>query len=109
MNEKIIALWGFIIIFLVGVICFIGIHYEDEIKYIKLKEDVKDSVKEYIKNEDVRLPLEITTEELEEKKYIKTLKLDDKICAADIKVEKKFWIFKSYDIDFTCINPNIDK
>lgn len=108
MNEKIIALWGFIIILLVGIICFVGIHYEDEIEYIKLKEEVKDSVKKYIKSEDAPLPLEITTEELEEKKYIKELKLDEKVCAADVKVKKVFWVFKSYDIDFTCINPNIN-
>lgn len=103
MSEKTIVLWGFLIVLLVGVIYFIGIKYEGEFKYINLKTEIKSAVKDYVKEEDIDLPLEITTEELEEKGYIKELKLEDKVCAATIKVDKKF-IFYNYDIKFECIN-----
>lgn len=103
MSEKTIFLWGFIIVLLVGVVYFVGIKYEGEIKYISLKNEVKSSVKEYIKKEDKTLPLSVTTEELEEKGYIKELKLEDKVCAATINVDKKF-IFYNFDINFECIN-----
>ena len=103
MSNKLIVIWGSVIILLVGTVYFIGIKYKDELKYISLKEEVKDSVKEYIKRNDIKLPLEITSEELEENNYIKELKLDDKICAADITVDKKF-LFYNYDIEFTCID-----
>jgi len=102
MSNKLIVVWGAVIILLVGTIYFIGVKYEDELKYISLKNELKSSVKKYIKDNDVKLPFEISTEELEEQEYIGELKLDDKICAADIKVEKNF-IFYDYNIDFTCI------
>lgn len=103
MSTKTIVLWGFIIVLLIGLLYFIGIKYESEIKYINLKTEVKSSVKDYIKDNNLKVPLTITTEELEEKYYIGELKLDDKVCAATISVDKRF-IFYSYDIDFTCIN-----
>ena len=96
MNNKIIVVWGIIIIILVSIIYYIGITYQNEIKYISLKEEVKIAVKDYISSE------KITTEELEEKGYLKELKLGNKLCAADIEVTKK--VFKSYDIEFTCVN-----
>lgn len=106
MSNKLIVLWGFIIVLLVCIIYFIGIKYEDEIKYVNLKNDVKESVKKYIDDNEVELPFSITTEELEEKGYIDELKLNEKICAADVKVSKKF-LFYSFDIKFTCINTEV--
>ena len=41
MNNKIIVVWGIIIIILVSIIYYIGITYQNEIKYISLKEEVK--------------------------------------------------------------------
>lgn len=103
MNNKIIVVWGIIIIILVSIIYYIGITYRNEIKYISLKEEVKIAVKDYICSEKItKYPFKITTEELEEKGYLKELKLDNKLCAADIEVTKK--VFKSYDIEFTCVN-----
>lgn len=102
MSNKIIVLWGTVVTLLILTIYVIGVLHEEEIKYIKLKEEVKTSVNKYIEMEEVKLPLEITTEELEEKEYIGELKLEDKICAADIKVDKK-WIFKTFDIKFECV------
>lgn len=102
MSNKLIVVWGTVIILLVGTIYFIGVKYENELKYIALKNELKESVKEYISDNKVKLPLEITSEELEEDEYIGELKVDNKLCAADIKVDKKF-LFYNYDIDFTCI------
>ncbi len=106
MSNKIIVLWGFIIVFLVCAVYFIGLKYEGEIKYINLKKEIKESVKEYIDDKDITLPFSITSETLESEGYIGALELDEKICAADISVSKKF-LFYSYDIKFTCINPEV--
>lgn len=102
MSNKTLVIWGSIIIFLVCVIFIIGTFYKSEIKYITLKEEVKTSTKEYINKHDVTYPFKITTEELESLGYLDELLIDDKVCAGDISVTKK-WIFKSYKIDFTCI------
>lgn len=102
MSNKIIILWGSIIILLITILFIIGINYEKEIKYINIKQEVKESVKEYIKENNIKDDFEITSEELESKGYLKEIKLDDKICAADISV-KKVLIFKKYNIEFTCI------
>ena len=102
MSNKIIVLWGFIIVSLVCTIYFIGVKYQSEIKYINLKEEVKESTKKYIEDNDIKLPLKITSEELESKGYIGELRLDNKICACDINVKKQF-LFYSFDLDFECI------
>ncbi len=107
MNKKVIVLWGVIVFILVIAIYIIGITKKEEIKYITLKNEVKTSVKEYIKDNNIKkYPLTITTEELEEKDYIGELKLENKICAADVTVTKKF-IFYKYNIKFTCINIDV--
>ncbi|MCI8331142.1 MAG: hypothetical protein HFE04_03485 [Bacilli bacterium] len=102
MSNKLIIIWGSVIILLVGTIYFIGVKYEEELKYISKKNELKEVVKEYIKDNHTKLPIKITTEELEEQEYIEEIKMEDKICAADIKVSKKL-IFYDYDIEFTCI------
>lgn len=102
MSNKIIILWGSIIILLITILFIIGINYEKEIKYINMKQEVKESVKKYIKENNIKDDFEITSEELESEGYLKEIKLDDKICAADISV-KKVLIFKKYNIEFTCI------
>ncbi len=102
MSNKIIILWGSIIILLITILFIIGINYEKEIKYINIKQEVKESVKKYIKENNIKDDFEITSEELESEGYLKEIKLDDKICAADISV-KKVLIFKKYNIEFTCI------
>lgn len=102
MSNKIIILWGSIIILLITILFIIGINYEKEIKYIDIKQEVKESVKKYIKENNIKDDFEITSEELESEGYLKEIKLDDKICAADISV-KKVLIFKKYNIEFTCI------
>ena len=102
MSNKIIILWGSIIILLITILFIIGINYEKEIKYINIKQEVKESVKKYIKENNIKNDFEITSEELESEGYLKEIKLDDKICAADISV-KKVLIFKKYNIEFTCI------
>lgn len=102
MSNKIIILWGSIIILLITILFIIGINYEKEIKYINIKQEVKESVKKYIKENNIKDNFEITSEELESEGYLKEIKLDDKICAADISV-KKVLIFKKYNIEFTCI------
>lgn len=106
MSNKVIVLWGFIIVFLVCSIYFIGLKYEGEMKYINLKKEIKESVKDYIDDNDVTFPFTITSETLESEGYIGELKLDEKICAADVNVSKKF-LFYSYDIKFTCINTEV--
>ncbi len=103
MNNKVIVFWGLIIILLVLTIYYIGVKHKNELKYISLKEDVKVATNKYINDYKKELPLEITTEELEEKGYIEELILDDKICEADIKVNKLL-LWKNYEIKFTCIN-----
>lgn len=104
MSKKVIALWGFIVVALAAIIYIIGITKEEELKYISLKNDVREATKEYIKNNNIKdYPFTITTEELEEKDYLGELKLENKLCAADITVTKKF-ILKKYKIEFTCIN-----
>ena len=102
MSNKIIILWGSIIILLITILFIIGINYEKEIKYINIKQEVKESVKKYIKENNIKDDFEITSEELESEGDLKEIKLDDKICAADISV-KKVLIFKKYNIEFTCI------
>ena len=102
MSNKIIILWGFIIISLVSIITYVGVTKKEEIKFINLKNELKVKVKKYIKDNDIELPFEITSEKLEEEGYISPLILDNKLCAADIKVTEKF-IFKNYDVKFTCI------
>ena len=102
MSNKIIILWGSIIILLITILFIIGINYEKEIKYINIKQEVKESVKKYIKENNIKDDFEITSEELESEGYLKEIKLDDKICAADISV-KKVLIFKKYNIEFNCI------
>lgn len=102
MSNKIIIVWGSLITLLVCALFLIGSKYKGEVKYISLKEEVKTSVKKYIKDNNLKLPLEITSEELESLGYIKELRLEDKICACDIYVSKKL-LFTNYDIDFTCI------
>ena len=103
MSNKIIVFWGFIIVSIVCAIYFIGIKYESELKYVNLKNEVKRASKRYIKDKDAKLPITITTETLENEGYIKELKLDEKVCAADVKVLKKFF-FYAYDIKFVCVN-----
>lgn len=105
MSNKIIVLWGFIIVMLVCAIYFIGIKYENEIKYINLKTEVKEATKKYVDDKDLDLPFTITTEQLESEGYIKELRLDDKVCAADVVISKKF-IFHTFDIKFTCVNTS---
>ncbi len=104
MNKKVIALWGFIIVALVIIIFIIGITKEEELKYISLKNDIREATNEYIENNNIKdYPFTITTEELEEKDYLDELKLENKLCVADVTVTKKF-IFKKYNIKLTCIN-----
>lgn len=103
LNNKIIVLWGFIIVMLVCAVYFIGIKYENEIKYINLKTEVKEAAKKYVDDKELDLPFSVTTEILESEGYIGELKLDDKVCAADITVSKRF-IFHTFDIKFTCVN-----
>ena len=99
MNNKIIVVWGIIIIILVSIIYYIGITYQNEIKYISLKEEVKIAVKDYISSEKItKYPFKITTEELEEKGYLKELKLG-KISSNslyEIKSIIKFVYFSRY-------------
>ena len=103
MSNKVMIVWATLVTsILLGIYAFAS-YYKDELKYISLKEEVKSDVLNYIKEKNVKLPLNITSEELEEKGYIKELRLDDKVCAADIRVDKKF-MFYNYDIDFTCIS-----
>lgn len=102
MSNKVIVVWGSIIILLVCTLFLIGSKYQGEIKYMSLKEEVKTSVKKYMKDNNLKAPLVITSEELESLGYIKELKLEEKVCASDINVSKKF-IFTTYDIKFTCI------
>lgn len=102
MSNKLIIVWGSLIILLVCTLFLIGSKYKGEVKYISLKEEVKTSVKKYMKDNNLKLPLEITSEELETLGYIKELKLEDKTCVCDIYVSKKL-IFTNYDINFTCI------
>ena len=108
MSNKVIVQWGSIIVFLVCVIFVIGTFYQNEIKYITLKEEVKTSAKEYINKHEVTYLFKITTEELESLGYLDELKIEDKVCIADVTVTKK-WIFKKYKIDFTCITKEKTK
>lgn len=108
MSNKVIVLWGSIIVFLVCVIFVIGTFYQNEIKYITLKEEVKTSAKEYINKHEVTYPFKITTEELESLGYLDELRIEDKVCVADVTVTEK-WIFKKYKIDFTCITKEETK
>lgn len=104
MSKRIILIWGFLIVGLVLGIYIIAITNEEEIKYISKKNELKEVVKDYIEdNKITRFPFTITTEELEEKDYLKEVKVDDKTCAVDITVNKKF-IFYSYKMKFTCIS-----
>ncbi len=103
MSNKVIAIWGTVVVLLVISIYVIGITHKEELKYITLKTEVKEKTKEYIEANDIKLPVSITSEFLEELGYLDSLKLDNKLCAADINVKKKF-VFTSYDIDFTCVS-----
>ncbi len=106
MSNKIIVLWGFIIVMLVCGVYFIGIKYESEIDYINLKNDVKSAAKRYVEDKDVSLPFTISTEKLEGEGYIGELRLDEKVCAADVTVNKRF-VFHTFDISFTCVNTEV--
>ena len=103
MSNKLIVLWGSVIVFLVCVIFVIGVFYKSDIKYVTLKEEVKTSTKEYINKHDITYPFTITSQELVSLGYLDKLEIDDKECSARVLVSKK-WIFKNYKIDFTCIN-----
>ena len=104
MNKRIFIVWGLLIALLVLGIGYIGITKKEEIKYISLKNEVKKATKEYINDNNIKVyPFKITTEKLEEKDYLKELKINNKVCAGDIVVNKKI-IFYSYDIKFTCVN-----
>ena len=104
MNNKTIVIWVSLIVLLTLGIGIIGITKQDELKYIEAKNELKKATKEYIKDNKINsFPITITSETLEEKDYIKEIKIDKNICAADITVAKKF-IFNKYKIKFTCIN-----
>lgn len=104
MSNKTIIIWILLISVLVFIIGYIGITKKDELEYINLKNKVKEITKDYIHDNNIdKFPFTITTEELEEKDYLDELKLNNKVCAGDIKVTKKF-VFYKYDIKFTCVN-----
>ena len=108
MSNKIIVLWGVVIVALVSSVYFIGIKYQNELKYISLKTEVKEATKKYIEDKKVSLPFKIETETLESEGYIGALKLEEKVCAADVSVDKKLF-FYSYDIKFLCVNTEQNK
>lgn len=104
MSKKVIVLWSIIVVGLFLTILVIGITNKEELKYIKLKNEVKEVTKEYIKDNKInKFPVTISSEVLEEKDYLDGLKLDDKSCVCDVIVNKKL-IFYTYNISFTCIN-----
>lgn len=107
MNKRVIVLWSIIVVGLFLTILVIGITNKEELKYIKLKNEVKEVTKEYIKDNNIdKYPVTISSEILEEKDYIDELILDNKVCACDIVVNKKL-IFYTYNIKFTCINKEM--
>ena len=103
MSNKIIALWGFIVVSIVAAILVIGFNYKKELEYVDMKQTIRKSVYAYMGDNDVTLPFKISTEKLEEENYLDELKLGDRLCAADVMVDKKFIIYK-YDIEFTCVD-----
>lgn len=103
MSNKLLIIWSILITLLLSLILILGYNYKKQEDYILLKNNIKESVKTYIKKEKINLPTNITTEELITKGYIKELKLKEKECNATIYVDKKY-IFYKYDINIECIS-----
>ena len=108
MSKRIILIWGFLIVGLVLGIYIIAITKEEEIKYISKNNnlDYKCSKKNHCKLKKFHLIkelLNILDICICDQDYLKEVKVNDKTCAVDITVNKKF-IFYSYKMKFTCIS-----
>ncbi len=105
MNKNIMIIWTIIVVTILACIFVIGIKYKQQYPYIKYKNNLKEQSKKYIEKEsaiqpDKNINIIITTEELLEKKYIKTTKVKDKNCTGTITVsyDKKY----EYEIKVKC-------
>lgn len=104
MSNKTFFTWGFLVmIFFFGII-IIYINNKDELKFTDAKKEIKQSVKQYIKDNNVEIEngytYNVTSEALINNGYIKELIVDKKMCSYNVNV-KKYIIFL-YDFDFNC-------
>ncbi len=103
MSNKVILVWGGLVVVIISTILLLGYKFNGEIEYVKMKQSIRNSVYNYIGDNDVKFPLEISTEKLEEENYLEEIRIGNKLCAADVVVNKKFVIY-NYDISFTCVD-----
>ncbi|MEG2457479.1 MAG: hypothetical protein RSB41_01130 [Bacilli bacterium] len=104
MKKGFYLLWSLIIILLSLFLLYIGLYYKDNKDKIKLQDELKESALKYIKEENIKLnpSIEINSEDLVKKGYMKEQVLDNKPCTSKINITKTF-IFKTYKYKYTCI------
>lgn len=105
MSNKIIVFWATIIFLLLSSIFLFGKYYLKNKEYILLRQEFKENVKNYIKENDLYPKYDkaviINKEILIKNEIIKEIKYNGKECDAEAKVSKKF-IFYLYNIKLDC-------
>lgn len=111
MSNRVIVLWGIVVTLLCMTIFIIGKNYEKNYKYMDANKEAKIYLKEYIKEEEIKIPFmgeyEIKSELLKNKEYYKEIKIN-KIPCTFVAYIKNYKIFKTYNIKYTCINEIIE-
>ena len=106
MSNKVIVLWGSVIVLLVLAIYTFGVMRKDNLKQLEAEKLVKESLNNYMDDNEIELPYKTTTEELIKNGYLEEIIVDNRVCNATVTVKKKL-LGKDYDIKFTCINEEI--
>lgn len=112
MNDRVIIIWGFLVVLIASSIMLLGNYYNKNYEYIETNKMVKEHLKEYIKKEKIKIPIlsavDISSEELKDKFYIEEIKMESSNCEFTSKV-KNYIIFKTYKTDYKCTNEIQDK
>lgn len=111
MSNKLMITWGILITFIVSAIFIIGVYYEKNYDYIKADNEVKEIIKKYLKEEEIKLynleTLEIESNFLKEKGYFEKITLKESSCTFTANI-KRYYIFNSYKIKYNCLNEILE-
>jgi len=106
MNNKVIVIWGFIIIALVTSIYLIGINKNKKEDYTEFKEILEIGLEDYLDDFDMWPNTgevkEVILEDLLDKEYISSLAYNDRVCKGVIKVERVKSKY-NYNYNIECI------
>lgn len=111
MNDRIIIIWGFLVILIASSIMLLGNYYNKNSEYIETNKIIKEHLREYIKKEKIKIPflsvVDIDSKELKDKFYIEEIKMGNSSCEFTSKV-KNFLILKTYKTDYKCTNEIVE-